>query len=177
MLAIPTAALAVVGSVWIFVIMILINLDVFGRAALGRPIDGVPEMVSLSIVGIVFLQLAHTLRKRRFISSDMLLTRLRKSRPNMAQALEGLYLLFGALTFAVITYYIGPKFADAWQEGTYVGGLGRFTAPIWPILLLILIGSTLTAVQSLFDAIQHILAALGVVDPPFTPSAQDAEFD
>ena len=42
--------------------MVLINSDVIGRNLFNAPILGVPEMTSLSIVGIVFLQLADTLR-------------------------------------------------------------------------------------------------------------------
>ena len=62
-----SSALNVLGSIWILAVMVLINVDVFGRALFNDPVAGVPEMVQLSIVGIVFLQITHTLRMRRFI--------------------------------------------------------------------------------------------------------------
>jgi len=65
-----TGAMNAVGTVWILALMLLISADVIGRAAFAHPIAGVPEMVSLAILGIVFLQLANTLGvgrlKRRF---------------------------------------------------------------------------------------------------------------
>ena len=51
-----------VGTAWIFLIMLLINVDVLMRALFRKPIDGVSEIVSISIVGIVFLQLSDAVR-------------------------------------------------------------------------------------------------------------------
>ena len=45
------------GTAWIFVMMVLINADVIGRAVFNAPIRGVPLIISLSIIAIVFLQL------------------------------------------------------------------------------------------------------------------------
>ena len=53
----------VVATLWILWLMVLIVSDVIGRETIGQPIAGVPEMVKFSIVGIVFLQIAHTHRK------------------------------------------------------------------------------------------------------------------
>ena len=53
-----TLALNVIGTAGIFLLMLLINADVLGRSLFDRPISGVPEIVSLSIVAIVFLQIA-----------------------------------------------------------------------------------------------------------------------
>ena len=47
-----------IGTLWIFMLMLLISADVLGRELLGTPIRGVTEIISLSIVAIVFLQLA-----------------------------------------------------------------------------------------------------------------------
>ena len=51
-----------IGTAWVFVLLIIINLDIGGRAIFNHPIRGVPEIVSLSIVACVFLQIAHTLK-------------------------------------------------------------------------------------------------------------------
>jgi len=46
-----------------------------------------------------------------------------------------------------------PLFVRAWERDTFVGAIGHFTAPIWPINLIILIGCAALAVQFLFNAV------------------------
>ena len=140
--------------------MILVNLDVFGRYLASRPIDGVPEIVSLSIVGIVFLQLGNSLREGRFIRSDVFLNAVEKKHSRTATALNVIYGFIGALIFAILVYYIYPKLMTAYDRGTYVGSFGRFTMPIWPILTTILLGSVLVTVQYLLRAVLDILDLL-----------------
>ena len=62
-----------IGTAWVFVLLIIINLDIGGRALFNHPIRGVPEIVALSIVACVFLQIAHTLKVGRLTRSDILL--------------------------------------------------------------------------------------------------------
>ena len=47
------------GVVWVFALMFLICADIAARTLFDDPIAGVTEMVSLSLVACVFLQLAH----------------------------------------------------------------------------------------------------------------------
>ena len=54
-----------IATVWIVVLMVVINIDIFGRTAFAAPLPGVPELVKLSIVAIIFLQIGHTLRVLR----------------------------------------------------------------------------------------------------------------
>jgi hypothetical protein len=86
-----------VGSVWIFVLMVLINADAFGRTLFNAPINGVPEMIELSIVGIVFLQMGDALRNGRLTRSDgffnLALTRL----PTLGRAMGATFDLLGAV--------------------------------------------------------------------------------
>ena len=56
-----TSVMNAVATFWIFVIMFLMTGDVLGRVLFNRPITGTPEIVKVSIVGIVFLQIPHTL--------------------------------------------------------------------------------------------------------------------
>ena len=51
-----TQGMNVCGTALILGLMLLIGADVAGRNLMGRPVPGVPEMVALSIVAIVFLQ-------------------------------------------------------------------------------------------------------------------------
>ena len=55
------------GSLWIVVLMLMIDADAFGRTFLAHPIHGVNELVEMSLVGIVFMQLADATRRGRTI--------------------------------------------------------------------------------------------------------------
>ena len=54
-----------IGTAWIFVLMLAINADVFSRFLFNAPISGVPLVVEMSIIAIVFLQITAALRGGR----------------------------------------------------------------------------------------------------------------
>ena len=147
-----TGVLNAIGTAWIFVLMVLINAVIFGREAFDAPVRGVTEIVSMSIVAIVFLQLAHTLWAGRITRSDTLITRLIRRLPRLGHALQALYHLTGAVLFAIIFQASLPYFTKALEIDEYVGAAGDFTAPVWPVKLIILIGCAATVVQFLLLA-------------------------
>ena len=84
-------ALNSLGTILIFGLMVLINQDVFSRFLFNAPIDGVTEMVELSIVTIVFLQLGDAVRSGRLTRSDGLFKRLLRDKPNLGHLLGAFY--------------------------------------------------------------------------------------
>lgn len=128
------------GTAWIIALMLLINADVLGRALFNHPIAGVPEMVSLSIVGIVFLQLAHTARTGRITRSTALLDLLERRAPRLRTAIEALSGLCGCIVVGAMAHAAAPLFLQAWSEDEYIGEMGNLTVPLWPIRLIILVG-------------------------------------
>ena len=137
----------VAGTVLIVGLMVLIGADVFGRQAFNSPISGVPEMVSLSIVAIVFLQVPQALRSGRFTRSDALLKLIWKKHPKIALAME---LVFDAIAIAILgalVYAAWPLFVKDWQRDTFVGAVGDFTAPVWPVKLILIVGTALLIAQ------------------------------
>lgn len=136
-----------IGTAWIFVLMLLINADVFSRFLANQPIRGVPEIVGLSIVAIVFIQMGHTLRVGRFTRSDSLLSRLAAKRPGAAHGLLAFHDLAGIAVMAIILFSSWPQFLEAVELQEYVGAEGYFTAPVWPVKLIIVLGSVLCIVQ------------------------------
>ena len=140
-----TGAMNALGTLWILALMVLINLDVFGRNLLAHPVRGVTEMVSLSIVGIVFLQLADTLRAGRFTRADVLLDRLKHSHPALADGLHSVFHLTGLALMLVILTASWAPLVEAVQIQEYVGAVGDFQAPVWPIRLITLLGLITTA--------------------------------
>ena len=61
--------------------MVIINVDVLSRYLFNAPIQGVAEIVELSIVGIVFLQISDAVRAGRLTRSDGLYMQILKRRP------------------------------------------------------------------------------------------------
>lgn len=140
------------GTVWIFLLMILINADILGRELFSAPVRGTTELLALSIVGIVFLQLGHTLMVGRMTRSDMVIENLLAKRPKVGHWLQGAYALLGAVFAFIIFWGSIAFFQESIEIGEYVGAAGDFTAPTWPIRLLILIGSAATGIQYLLMA-------------------------
>ncbi len=137
------------GSAWIFCIMILLCADVLGRAAFNAPIDGVPLLIALSIVVIVFLQLPAAIRAGRLTRSDALLSRLLDRRPSIGLSLRAFYDGLGALVMGAVVFYTLPTFVKVWERDTFEGLEGDFALPSWPFKLLILFGATLCGVEFL----------------------------
>ncbi len=135
-----TRWLAALGSLWIVALMLLINADVIGRGVFDAPVRGVPELVGVSIVGIVFLQLADTLRCGRLTRADMFLGPLRRRRPALGAAVQAVFHGLGASLMGLILWAAGPQWVDAVRIGEYVGALGDFMAPVWPVRLAMLAG-------------------------------------
>jgi len=142
-----------IGTAWVFVLLVIINLDIGGRALFNHPVRGVPEIVALSIVACVFLQIAHTLKVGRLTRSDILLNWLQSRHPALKHFLEAVYLLIGGCLMAILFKASIPLFAKAWRIDEYVGAQGDFMAPVWPVKLIILIGCAAGAIQFLLMAI------------------------
>jgi TRAP-type mannitol/chloroaromatic compound transport system permease small subunit len=148
-----------IGTAWVFVLLVIINLDIGGRAIFNHPIRGVPEIVAMSIVACVFLQIAHTLRVGRLTRSDLLMNWLEVKYPGAKNFLEGLYYSIGAVLMGILFGASVPLFTRAWRIDEYVGAEGDFMAPIWPVKLIILIGCLAGAIQFLlmaFDSFRQL---------------------
>lgn len=141
------SSLNAVGTIWIFAIMILINLDVFLRFLFSMPVRGVPLAVSMSIIAIVFLQMSDALRVGRFTRSDVMIGRLLQRRPIIGHWLQMQYNALGTILMAIIFWYTIPFLEKAWQSQSYAGNEGEFTVPEWPVKLVILIGSSCCCIQ------------------------------
>ncbi|MDP6259923.1 MAG: TRAP transporter small permease [Rhodospirillales bacterium] len=141
-----------VGTVLILGLLVLINIDIGGRAFFNAPVSGVPEMVRLSIVAIVFLQAAHTLKVGRLTRADVIINRVAAKWPRLSATLGVLYNITGAALFLIILKAVYPAFVLAWRDDLFIGALGDFTAPTWPTKLIILIGCVLVAIQFLIFA-------------------------
>ena len=140
-----TAAMNALGTLWIVALMVLIVADVLGRNFLAAPVPGVTETVALSIVGIVFLQLADTLRCGRFTRAEVLLAQLQRTLPAWHAALSALWHALGGALLLVILWASWQPLMESVQIREYVGAVGSFQAPVWPVRLITLLGLAVTA--------------------------------
>lgn len=154
-----TQALNVAGTVLILVMVVAVNADVIGRDFFNHPIPGVIEFTGLSIVTVVFFQMANTLREGRHVSNDLLTQVIMRSHPRLAAALYALFNLIGAMLMALIVIFIWPLLERNYLGGFYAGTAGVVEIPIWPFMMTVLIGSAVTCVQFILFAWRDIQRA------------------
>ncbi|HEY3517625.1 MAG TPA: TRAP transporter large permease subunit [Gammaproteobacteria bacterium] len=147
------------GVVWVFALMFLISADITARTVFDDPIAGVTEMVSLSLVGCVFLQLAHAVLRGRLMRVDMFLAPLALRAPAAASAWHAVFALLGFALLAVLVLGSWPDLVSAWVSNEFAGVEGIFTIPVWPIKLLIVVGSSVAGVALLRELVAAASAA------------------
>jgi C4-dicarboxylate transporter DctM subunit len=147
------------GVVWVFAIMFLVCADIVGRNLFDRPIRGVPEMVSLSLVACVFLQLAFAVHEGRLTKAEVLLSRLESKATAFAVGWKRLLAAAGIVIFALMAIGAWPDFWRALRTGEFAGVEGIFTVLVWPIKLLIVLGSVVVVLEYSRELGAHFAAA------------------
>ncbi len=142
-------ALNSLGSIWIFALMFLVCADVVMRDFFNAPINGVTDIAAFSIVGIMFLQVGATVHTDRMTKGDVLLELVQKRRPRVAALIEALFLLVGAVMFALIVRATWPLLARAVKRNEFFGVEGVFTFPTWPVRVIIIVGAVVVTVAYL----------------------------
>ncbi len=151
-----------VGALIVLGMMIIVNVDVFGRWLFDAPLAGTFELTEMGIVAVVYLQLAHTIRVKRLTRSDTFLNFIARVKGKLAdQALRMVFNLAGAIMLAIIAYGQFPRLIDAWSRGYYKGNVGIFTAPTWPLEGIMLLGATAASIQFLVLASRNAKALRG----------------
>lgn len=147
-----------IGTLWILALLILINADVFGRNILHAPINGVIEMVEISMIAIVFLQLGDATRNGRLTRSDGFFGLIKRRAPRTGNTMGAVFDLLGALFMFFILYGTWPSLIEAWTLNDYVGNEGVFTAPKWPMIFILILGSLVTLLLFVKLAVTQIRA-------------------
>lgn len=140
------------GSVWILFLILLVTTDALSRSFFTRPIAGVTEMVEISIIGIVFLQLADAIRTGRLTRADSFLTLLRVRHGRIAHGMESFFFLFGAVYMALGLWGSVPLLTEAIERNSYFGNQGVFTVIVWPIKAVLSLGLFICLIEFLRQA-------------------------
>lgn len=165
LMGVVTSLLNMAGTILIFFLLVIINMDVFGRYFLNRPVVGVVEMVIVATTAVVYFQIAHALREGRMVKVDTLLGMLEARWPRPASAIKAIYNLIGAATFALVMYYTYPFLERTLASGDVYGNPLVFGVPKWPVRLVMLVGCGAVVVQFLVLAARDLIAAAGRAEP------------
>ena len=149
------------GTLLIFGLLVITNLDILGRDLLNRPLRGTTELMSVGIVVVVFLQLPNTLWAGRFPRADFLLEYVHHRSPRAAAAMQCVFHLVGAAMLGLLCVAIWPELIRAWELGDFFGAMNDFAIPLWPVRLVMLVGSVCCALTFLFLARADIRNILG----------------
>lgn len=146
------AVLNAIGTAWVAGIAVLICSDILGRALFSSPIIGVPEIVKVSLVAIIWLQMAHTLKIGGHLRSDVILGRLSRR----GRAIMNLFAYaLGAVIFGLLVFSGWPTMILAWELGEFEGEL-PVRVPTYPLRSIVLLGAGLTSLQFLMLAAEAI---------------------
>jgi TRAP-type mannitol/chloroaromatic compound transport system permease small subunit len=151
-----TDIMAAIGTVWTFLLMLLIVADVIGRSFLSRPIIGVAEVAGHSVVAIVFLQLASAIRHRRMTRADFLIDPLLRRRPAIGRMIEAAFSVLGAAVLALLAYAAFPELKESLTGTQFFGVPGVFTIPTWPFRMIIFVGSIVAAITYMAMAVDEL---------------------
>ena len=133
----------VAGTLTVLMLVVILNVDVIARSFFNAPLKGTYEIVQLSVVFIVFLQLADVVRVDRLTRSDGFLNLLHSRRPGLTSKLRRIINAISAIFMGLIAYIMFPEFLKMWETQDFFGIPGVFTVPWWPIKLVIAGGSAL----------------------------------
>lgn len=146
------SALNLLGAFWVVLLMLLITVDVAGRAFFNSPLPGVPEIVKISVVGLVWCMMAHTLKVGAHLRSTILMDRMP---PKARRAVELVACLLGAVMFGLIVYSGWDQMIDAWRVGEFEGE-EPVRVPTYPVRSLVLLGALLTSIQFCIMFVEHL---------------------
>ena len=156
-----TVGLSLIGTVLIIIMTVAVNVDIIGRDFFNHPIAGVTEFLGLSIVAVVFLQMANTAREGRHINNDLIMAAVARSNPRIARLFYALFELVGAALFALIVWFVWPNFVENYYGGYFKGTTGYIEIPLWPFRAVVIIGAAAAAIQHLLLAWRELRSALG----------------
>jgi TRAP-type C4-dicarboxylate transport system permease small subunit len=154
-------ALLTVAALLGFSLCFLVCADVIGRVVFNSPVKGTPEIVSFSIVIILWLQAAYAIRSGGMIWVDAVHALL----PFRArQACDVLGALLGVAFFALVCWGSVDPALYAWNSNEFEGE-GALRVPVWPARFLVLLGSFLAAFNYVLLVVERIRALISGTPP------------
>ena len=135
------------GTFVVIGLIAVVNYDIVARGIFNKPFLGAVEVVQFSMVLIVFLQLPDVIRVGRLTRSDGFLMLMRRKRPPLGSLLSRFIDLISGIFMVLVAVAIWPEFLEMWETQDFFGVPGVFTAPWWPVKLVIFLSACLATVH------------------------------
>jgi TRAP-type C4-dicarboxylate transport system permease small subunit len=149
-----------------FLLCFLVCADVIGRVAFNSPVKGTPEIVSLAIVIICFLQAAFAIRSGGMIWVDAV---IRRATPRTQRVAEIAGALLGVAFFGLICWGSIEPAVYSWTSNEFEGE-GALRVPAWPARFVVVLGTFLAACNYVLIVADR-LRLLRSGNPPPAPGA------
>jgi len=140
------------ASFMVAALMLLITADVCSRAFVGMPFHGVPEITKLSLVTMLWLQTAYTLRQREHLRSTLLLRKLPVAGQRTVLLLN---CAAGAGMMGLIAWFGGDELTRAWRINAFEGE-HPVRVPVWPIWSIVIAGASLSCFEYMVQAVRAV---------------------
>ncbi|MEO0403163.1 MAG: TRAP transporter small permease [Pseudomonadota bacterium] len=137
------------GTFVVIALIAVVNYDIVARGLFNKPFLGAVEVVQFSMVLIVFLQLPDVIRVGRLTRSDGFLGLVGRTSPPAGRAMRAFIDLISAGFMVLVAVAIWPEFVEMWETKDFFGVPGVFTAPWWPVKLVIFLSACLCTVHFL----------------------------
>ena len=141
--------LGALGTLLIVVLMAIICADVLVRNLVGSSLPMVAEAGALTLVMIVYLQLATTIRHDRLSRTELFYGGFRDRFPRAGEVLAAIFHLVAAGALGTVAWSTVTIVERDFLRGEHIGVTGVLTLPTWPFRALILLGMTVATVQCL----------------------------
>lgn len=159
----------VIGTLVVLALVVVVNIDVVGRGFFSAPFMGAVEVVQFSMVLIVFLQLPDVVRVNRLTRSDGFLVVAGHRWPLLSRWLRRAIDAVAFVFMLLIAIAIWPEFTEMLETRDYFGVPGVFTAPWWPIKLVIFLSAAMCALLFLLKVVLPAPPSADKPDPLSTP--------
>ncbi|MBX2839500.1 MAG: TRAP transporter small permease [Gammaproteobacteria bacterium] len=135
----------VLGTLVVLGLVLVVNYDVVAREAFNKPFHGAVELVQFSMVLIVFLQLPDVVRVNRLTRSDGFLVVAGQRLPWLRVLIDRFINTISFIFMVLVAIAIWPEFVEMFETKDFFGVPGVFTAPWWPIKLVIFCSAVMCA--------------------------------
>jgi TRAP-type C4-dicarboxylate transport system permease small subunit len=142
-----------IGTLVVLGLVLVVNVDVVGRGFFNAPFLGAVEVVQFSMVLIVFLQLPDVVRVNRLTRSDGFLLVAGGRWPRLSRFIRRAIDLVAGIFMTLVAFAIWPEFIEMLESRDFFGVPGVFTAPWWPIKLVIFVSAVMCSLLFFFKAL------------------------
>jgi TRAP-type C4-dicarboxylate transport system permease small subunit len=150
-----------------FILAFIVCTDVVGRYFFNSPLKGTPEMVSMAIVIIAYLQASYAIRSGGMIAVDAFYVNY----PTRLKSLVSLIgSILGVILFALICSGSFHGAVDAWVSGEYEGE-GALRVPSWPAKFVLVVGTFLASIAYFTLALKQLSSLIRGTEPPINSVA------